>query len=305
MIPYLTNMYAEGFFLFPHSRAKMYRDLPEMILKSSWVTKNPDSFNDVFALPFWQGFDLYEGEELRRHKLDDTFQRINFFKFYMNLASRMMTEYGSPIITRSQLEKILEEYFTADYHGENLETGDVKRRVEAFVNAADQRLPLVAKLEEDGYGFIHRSFLEYYSAHQFFSEFARKRPELIKILNSKGLLTSLHSKEMVRFILEIYSGYILDEGIVDFLDLVIKEFPKDEGYAAALAASFVTEDIISSEMKPVLVRIHKTLNRSITAITEPGGDIQVQRKLQKMSIQKERLERMIRHKKMEWILEQE
>ncbi|MBM3283429.1 NACHT domain-containing protein [Candidatus Gottesmanbacteria bacterium] len=303
MIPYFIDTIAAGNINPPTDRRDFYRTFFEFVNQEKWINRDPDSYLAVFALPgiTASASSFSSIDDWRETRLRIVKKRMRELEFYLYLAYRMIASNQS-VISKEQLTGILREYFATKYAQdvagiESLPQEFCQDRAEKFVEAADRGLPLMVRLGKDEYGFVHRSFFENIAAQAVLSTCDYDPAAVVSFLSEKHLLYSLHMREIIRIILEIYSQ---DEWLQmnSFLETILNENPDRQVENAALVASIITEDTAIIDIKPALVRIEKTLSAAIKSL-QLTDTLQVQKQLKKIRLQSERLRRIVRQRGLE------
>lgn len=302
-LPFLIDLMASGNFDFPVERTRLSRVIIDCSDSCRWSDKDPDSFLSVFAIPDLSHFDsLYSApDEIRYRKVRDTYAHVKMIRFYVYIADHMMTEFGQPVIDREKMKHLAMEYFAEEY-AHNVMSEDTlpadfcEERAEMFLQAAEKSLPLIIKLDEDGYGFAHRSLYEYLVAqsvlsHERGSDSALAH-DMFDVLKKNDMVFSLQGRETVRMMVELLWENGHDNVINKFFRLVLSDSTVQPHEPILAVASYLTEKLCTMTNVVQIRNIYSALENAIAGMNDAENPSALYR-LQK---QLERLRGMIQEK---------
>jgi len=303
-LPYIIDILADGYLLLPNSRPDLCRDIIDNCDKHRWAQKDPQSFVSVFENPDRESYrDLYDSDkEFLASELSDISVRLAMIKFYKYIADRMMTDFHQSVLNRNDMKTVLTECFSEVYAQsvmgvETLPFDFCEQRAENFLQASDKGLPLITKLEENGYGFAHRSLFEFLVAQNIINQGHESGyiESIISFCTKNDLLFSLHGRESIRMLVELFSIRGDDEGLEKFFHTVLNNSSVQPYESMLAAASFVTPEIFMSWYGALIKEIYFTIDRAILTLKE-SVHLSDQKILFRLRKQQERLNKMIQEK---------
>ncbi|HUD19515.1 MAG TPA: NACHT domain-containing protein [Patescibacteria group bacterium] len=300
-LPYIIDILADGYLFLPYRRSELFRDIIDNCDEHRWAKKDPQSFVSVFGDPDRESYrDLYESDkEFLESESQELSVRLRMIRFYKYIAIHMMTDFGQSVVTRDQMKEVLAGYFSElfpqDVMAEESASSDFSLdRAEKFLQAADSGLPLIIKLEENGYGFAHRSLFEFLIAQDLLTR-SGDPEEAVSFCKEHDLLFSLHWRETMRMFMELQNQAMYDKELKEFFHLILLNSSEAPYESVLAAASFVTHDICIGSFSPLIKEIYTALADAISDLKD-NSDTESQIILYRLRKQEQRLFIMIADK---------
>lgn len=223
---------------------------------------------------------LVEHWDVNRH-LRDQHQDPDFIgtedkkELLRRLAYRMQSEGGlaANYITAGDLSQVFEDYLVERYHRDPAAARAIAL---SMINQFRERNFILSRYGSHLYGFVHRTFLEFFCADAVLTKF--QHDQVLTIGEVKDLFRQHWATQSWREVLRLLAGALPEERTAEIVDLLTGEVNQSWPPAAfspppwnlALAAQCLAE---VRTVTPVVARPAATLLRKIVLLLEHGVSI--------------------------------